>query len=170
MVTGRQEPPEIGVFSSSNRVLESQADLEWLERHTGPGLFTHEIYRRLVEQPVPLTRDHLAKRLLQEQEIGTLRFRERRRQSRGDDDQADDPTDGHPYGGASAGFLETIPVYNLPGSPLQTDEQDNQTSDEPLGVWALLRRPQSVSGRGDKLFQPTNPTYPSERNNDPVRQ
>ncbi len=94
MIAGRQGSPEGGVLSSSDLTLETLLDLEWLERRTGPGLFTHEIYRRLAEQPVPLTRDHLANRLLQEQQIGTLRFRGRRWRSRGDDDQADDYTDG----------------------------------------------------------------------------
>ena len=103
-------------------------DLEWLERRTGPGLFTHEIYRRLAEQPVPLTRDHLANRLLQKQQIGTLRFRGRRWRSRGDEDQADDYTDGHPYGAASKGFLETIPVDILPGNPLQTEDPGTDIS------------------------------------------
>ncbi len=63
MIAGRQGSPEGGVLSSSDLTLETLLDLEWLERRTGPGLFTHEIYRRLAEQPVPLTRDHLANRL-----------------------------------------------------------------------------------------------------------
>lgn len=140
MVAKRQGSSEAGVLSSSDLALESLLDLEWLERRTGPGLFTHEIYRRLTEQPVPLTRDRLANHLLQAQQIGTLRFRGRRWKSQSDDDQADDYTDGHPHGVASEGFLETIPVDILPGNPPQTNEQDIQTSDEPPDGWALLRR------------------------------
>ncbi len=97
-------------------------DLERLVRHTGPGLFTHEVYRRLVEQPVALTRDHLAKSLLQEQQIGTLRFRGRRWRSRGDDEPAHDDTDGHPARVSRRSFLEAIPANVLPGHPLQLDE------------------------------------------------
>ena len=64
---------------------ETLPELEWLKRHNGPGLYTHEIFRRLVEQPVPLTRDHLANRLLHEQQIGTLQFRGRRWRAPGED-------------------------------------------------------------------------------------
>ena len=119
---------------------ETLPDLEWLERRTGPGLFTHEIYRRLAEQPVHLTRDHLANRLLQEQQIGTLRFRGRRWRSRGDDEPAVDYTGLHSPGVTTKRFLETIPVDVLPGNPMQTEGQDVQISEElPVG-WALLRR------------------------------
>ena len=115
MVTRRQENPETGVLSLSNLALASQPDLEWLERHTGPGLFTHEIYSRQAEQPVSLTRDHLAERLLQVQQIGILRFCGRRWQSRGDDDQADEFTGDHPMSVTQAGedniFID--PVANL---------------------------------------------------------
>ena len=119
---------------------QTQFDLEHLVRHTGPGLFTHEIYRRLVEQPVPLTRDQLANYLLREQQIGALQFRDRRWKPRGDDEPANDHTDGHPARVFEKRFLEAIPADILPGNPLPTDEQDVQTSDEPPSGWPLLRR------------------------------
>lgn len=119
---------------------QTQLDLEWLARHTAPGLFTHEIYRRLAEQPTPLTRDLLAKRLLQEQQIGNIRFRMRRWRSRGDDEPADEYTDGQPAGASTKRFLETIPVDILPGNLPQTGEQDVQTYDASPEGWGLLRR------------------------------
>ena len=56
--------PEDSKLSSSDHDPNAKPELESLVRHTGPGLFTHEIYRRLVEQPVPLNRKYLADCLL----------------------------------------------------------------------------------------------------------
>lgn len=131
---------EGGLLSVSSGEQQTQPDLEWLARHTAPGLFTHEIYRRLVEQPVPLTRDLLAKRLLQEQQIGNIRFRMRRWRSRADDEPADEYTGSLPSSGPTKRFLETIPVDILPGNLPQTDEQNVQNYDEPPEGWGLLRR------------------------------
>ena len=93
-----------------------------------------------MEQPVALTRDHLAKSLLQEQQIGTLRFRGRRWRSWGDDEPVDDHTDGQPAPVSRHRFLEAIPADILPGHPRQLDEQDTETTDTPPESWKLLRR------------------------------
>ena len=48
----------------------------------------YQIYRRLVELPLGVTRDRLADSLLREQEVGTLRFRDRRWRSPSQDDES----------------------------------------------------------------------------------
>jgi hypothetical protein len=84
------DPTEIGVVSPPDTAPEIPLDLERLVGRTGPGLFTHQAYRRLVEQPVRLIRDYLASRILQKQQIGTLRFRTRRWQCREGEELARD--------------------------------------------------------------------------------
>ena len=140
MTVTHPENPEGRVTFSSDLAEQPLLNLESLVFHSGPGLFTHEIYRRLVEQPVPLTRDHLANCLLQEQHIGTLRFLGMRWRHRRDDEPTYDHTDGHPSGSSRIRFLEAIPADILGGNRPKTDEQETQTSGEPPGGWALLRR------------------------------
>ena len=140
MTVNRPGTPEDDIHSSADLTPEALPNLERLVRYTGPGLFTHEVYRRLVEQPVQVTRDHLANCLLRDQQIGTLQFRGRRWRSRGEEDLEHAQADGYPARVAGKRFLEAIPADILPGNPLQTDEPDAQTTDAPPEGWALLRR------------------------------
>ena len=134
------EKPKDREFAPVEFASQNPIDLEWLSRHVGPGLFTHEIFRRLVEQPVPSTRDQLANSLLREQQIGTLRFRSRRWRSGWMDDPALDHTEVSPASISKTRFLEAIPVDVLPGGPLKTGETDSASSEAPPKGWALLRR------------------------------
>jgi very-short-patch-repair endonuclease len=103
---------------------------------TGPGLFTHQLYRSLVEQPVRLTRDVLARHLLREQQIGTMRFRRRRWKS----DNVDQPDGDTPATAGGMRYLETIPADVLAGSRAPTASEDPPESDERPEGWPLLRR------------------------------
>lgn len=114
-------------------------DLQNFVGRTGPGLYTHEIYRRLAALPIFSTRDSLANRLLREQEAGALRFRARRWRS---PDQGDQLAE---YPNESAGvysgrrYLDAIPADVLPGHPQPIAEQQSDTSDAPPEGWNLLR-------------------------------
>lgn len=117
----------------------SLPDLLNLVGSSGPGLHTHQLYRRLVELPLPLTRDRLAYRLLREQEVGTLRFRDRRWQAGRELGESDSDAVASTSRIASARYLDTVPADVLPGRPLPTRDDSDQESG-PLEGWSLLRR------------------------------
>ena len=139
MAVGQRAKVDDQAVSSSDPEPQS-LNIERLVRHTGSGSFTHEIYRRLIEQPVPLTRKNLADRLLQEQQIGTLCFRERRWRSRSEDELANDQaTESWPKISGKR-FLEAIQADVLPGAPKLREEKQGPSSESPPENWALLRQ------------------------------